>query len=79
MLAGPPLNNGQPIIDPLTGLPYPGAVDNSLTGNVGYRNGSNAFFTSAKYDGADFNAACDNNDWSANVFVIFNDPCVVAP
>lgn len=61
------------------GVTYPGAVDNSLTGNTGYGNGTNAYFTTTKYDGADFNPGCDNNDWSANVFGTSNQACVVAP
>lgn len=79
VLSGPPLNNGEPIIDPTTGQPYPGAFNNTLTANTGFGNGTNAFFTGPNYDGADFNPGCDNNDWSANVFATFNQPCVVAP
>ncbi len=81
VLMGQPLRNGEPILDPLTGQPYPGAYNNTLTGNTGFGNGTNAFFTTPKYDGADFNLnpPCDNNDWSANKFTIYNQPCVVAP
>jgi len=61
------------------GVTYPGAVDNTLTGNTGYGNGTNASFTAVKYDGADFNPGCDNNAWSANVFATYNQACVVAP
>jgi len=62
-----------------TGVVYPGAYDNTLTGNEGDGNGTNAFFANPKYDGADYNPNCNNNDWSANSFVTYNQSCVVAP
>lgn len=44
------------------------ATDNTLTGNRGQGN--------ARFDGADRNPNCDNNDWRANAFVRVNQPCV---
>ena len=70
-LAGAPTSGGAPVIDPTTGQPFTGAVNNTLTGNEGLGN--------TRFDGSDFNPNCDNNDWSANVFVTYNQPCVVAP
>ena len=46
------------------------ATDNNLTGNQGSGNG--------RFDGADRNPDCDNNNWVANRFVRVNQPCVAA-
>ena len=46
------------------------ATDNNLTGNQGHGNG--------RFDGADRNPNCDNNNWVANRFVRVNQPCVAA-
>lgn len=48
----------------------PGANNNTLIGNRGTGN----FF----YDGADFNANCDNNRWIQNLFGTVNMACVAA-
>ena len=61
------------------GVVYPGAVNNTVSSNTGFGNGTNPAITGAKYDGADFNPDCDNNSWSGNVFGTFNQACVMAP
>ena len=53
-----------------------GAVRNTLTANKGSGNG---VLSLAGFDGSDGNVNCDNNVWSANVFVTYNQPCVASP
>ena len=70
-LAGPPMREGQLVINPETGEPFPGAVNNVLMGNRGFGND--------RFDGADFNPDCDANQWRGNLFGTVNQPCVGSP
>ncbi len=60
------------------------ATNNTLTKNQGWGNATrpNAVVTSGQnvpqFDGNDANPACDNNNWSGNQFVTYDEPCVVA-
>ncbi|MCA1683679.1 MAG: right-handed parallel beta-helix repeat-containing protein [Actinobacteria bacterium] len=71
-VSGPPMNTATvpptPIIDPTTGQPFPGATNNTLTGNSGHGN--------VEWDGADLNENCDNNRWRRSDFGTVNQPCV---
>lgn len=53
-----------------------GSMNNTLIGNSGSGNGTNAAITVAKYDGFDGNLSCDNNRWLNNIFGTVNQPCV---
>jgi len=66
-VSGRPVQNGQPVIDPTTGQPFPGAVDNLLFQNQGAGN--------VEHDGHDDNPDCDNNRWKNNKFATVNQPC----
>jgi parallel beta-helix repeat protein len=50
------------------GIPLAGAVNNTITSNVGT--------TNTHDDGYDGNPGCDNNNWSANQFATVNQSCV---
>lgn len=52
------------------GVTYPGAHDNTLTGNQGSAN--------REHDGHDANASCDSNRWVRNTFGTVNQACVAA-
>ena len=69
-VSGPARNRttGELIIDPRTGQPFPGAVNNVLFKNQGTGN--------LEHDGHDDNENCDNNRWKNNRFGTVNQPCV---
>lgn len=56
-----------------------GSINNTLVGNSGSGNGTNAVIPGAKYDGFDGNPSCDNNGWHGNTFTTVNQPCVLNP
>lgn len=56
-----------------------GSINNSLVGNSGSGNGTNAAIAGAKFDGFDGNPSCDNNGWHGNSFATVNQPCVGNP
>ncbi|MFN2608961.1 MAG: NosD domain-containing protein [Acidimicrobiales bacterium] len=63
--------SGAPSCGPGTMVsPCPGAINNTLIGNIGSGN--------AQFDGFDGNPACDNNLWQANRFGTVNQACVAA-
>ncbi len=57
---------------------YPGAEDNTVSGNTGFGTGWNTFFTDLAFDGHDLNPDCDANVWSLNAFDTFDPPCAGA-
>ena len=62
---------GAPACGPGTRVsPCPGAIGNTLIGNVGSGN--------SRFDGFDGNPNCDNNTWQGNRFTTVNQACVAA-